>query len=140
VELSILLTSGQPSMIVHILHSSQPSNLITRGERCQRTLRETAVSAKYIGVMSETTEALPTKITMFGADWCSDCRRSEALLNSLNVDWEKVDVEKDPSAADRAQAISGRLSIPVVHFPDGTFQVEPSDKDLTAKLEELGAI
>ena len=90
--------------------------------------------------MSETTEALPTKITMFGADWCRDCVRSEALLNSLNIDWEKVDVENDPSAADRAQAISGRLSIPVVHFTDGTFQVEPSDRDLKAKLEELGAI
>ncbi|GAA1206292.1 glutaredoxin family protein [Rhodoglobus aureus] len=90
--------------------------------------------------MSETTEALPTKITMFGADWCRDCVRSEALLNSLNLDWEKVDVEKDPSAADRAQAISGRLSIPVVHFTDGTFQVEPSDRELKAKLEELGAI
>lgn len=90
--------------------------------------------------MSETTEALPTKTTMFGADWCRDCVRSEALLNSLGVEWEKVDVEKDPAAAARAQAISGRLSIPVVQFTDGTFQVEPSDKDLKAKLEELGAI
>jgi glutaredoxin len=77
---------------------------------------------------------------MFGADWCRDCRRSEALLNSVNVEWTKVDVEKDPTAADRAHAISGRLNIPVVHFPDGTFQVEPSDRELKAKLEELGAI
>ncbi|MGV8912957.1 MAG: glutaredoxin family protein [Rhodoglobus sp.] len=90
--------------------------------------------------MSETTEALPTKTTMFGADWCRDCVRSEALLNSLDVEWDKVDVEKDPAAAERAQAISGRLSIPVVYFTDGTFQVEPSDKELKAKLEELGAI
>jgi len=90
--------------------------------------------------MSETTNALPTTITMFGADWCRDCRRSEALLDSLNVEWTKVDVEKDPTAADRAHAISGRLNIPVVHFTDGTFQVEPSDRELKAKLEELGAI
>lgn len=90
--------------------------------------------------MSETTEALPTKIQMFGADWCRDCRRSETLLNSLGVEWDKIDVEKDPTAADRAHAISGRLNIPVVHFPDGTFQVEPSDKELTAKIEELAAI
>ncbi|WP_341952453.1 glutaredoxin domain-containing protein [Salinibacterium sp. TMP30] len=90
--------------------------------------------------MSETTEALPTKITMYGADWCRDCRRSEALLDSINIEWTKVDVEKDPTAADRAHAISGRLNIPVVHFTDGTFQVEPSDKELTAKIKELGAI
>lgn len=90
--------------------------------------------------MSETTEALPTTTTMYGADWCRDCVRTEGLLNSLNVDWVKIDVEKDPTAADRAHAISGRLNIPVVHFTDGTFQVEPSDKDVKAKLEELGAI
>lgn len=90
--------------------------------------------------MSETTEALPTKTTMYGADWCRDCVRTEALLNSLNIDWVKVDVEKDPEAAGRAQAISGRLNIPVVHFTDGTFQVEPNDKDVRAKLEELGTI
>lgn len=90
--------------------------------------------------MSETTTANPAQVTMYGADWCRDCRRSEALLNSLDITWEKVDVEKDPTAADRAHAISGRLNIPVVHFTDGTFQVEPSDNDLKAKLAELGAI
>ena len=90
--------------------------------------------------MSETTTANPTHVTMYGADWCRDCRRSEALLNSLGIEWEKIDVEKDPTAADRAHAISGRLNIPVVHFTDGTFQVEPSDNDLKTKLTELGAI
>jgi DNA mismatch repair protein MutS len=43
-------------------------------------------------------------------------------------------------AADRAQAISGRTSIPVVVFPDGTHQVEPSDAALRAKLVEVGAL
>ncbi|TQO19106.1 glutaredoxin [Rhodoglobus vestalii] len=90
--------------------------------------------------MSDKTQELPTKTTMFGADWCRDCVRSEALLNSLNIEWDKIDVEKDPAAADRAHAISGRLNIPVVQFTDGTFQVEPSDKELTAKLTELGEI
>lgn len=90
--------------------------------------------------MSETTIANPAKVTMYGADWCRDCRRSEALLDSLDIEWEKIDVEKDPTAADRAHAISGRLNIPVVHFTDGTFQVEPSDNDLKTKLAELGAI
>jgi len=90
--------------------------------------------------MTDTTQALPTTTTMYGADWCRDCVRSEALLNSLNIEWTKVDVEKDPAAADRAHAVSGRLNIPVVHFTDGTFQVEPSDNDLKAKLKELGVI
>lgn len=74
------------------------------------------------------------KIVMFGADWCSDCRRSKALLDREGVDYEYVDVEADPTAADRARAISGRTNIPVVVFPDGTHLVEPSDAELSARL------
>jgi mycoredoxin len=73
-------------------------------------------------------------ITMFGADWCRDCRRTEALLNDLGVEWTKVDVEKTAEAAAQAQAISGRTNIPVVVFPDGSHLVEPSDDAVRAKL------
>ncbi len=77
---------------------------------------------------------------MYGADWCSDCRRSKALLDSRGVDYTYVDVEAVIEGADAAKAISGRTSIPVIAFPDGTHQVEPSDADLEAKLRSLGAL
>jgi mycoredoxin len=80
------------------------------------------------------------RITMFGADWCSDCRRSKGLLDSLGVDYDYVDVEADVEGADRAFAVSGRTSIPVIVFPDGAHQVEPTNADLTAKLQEVGAV
>jgi mycoredoxin len=92
------------------------------------------------------TDASPTpaesvdRVTMFGAAWCSDCRRSKALLDSLGVDYDYVDVEASAEAADRAFAISGRTNIPVVLFPDATHQVEPSDADLKSKLEAVGAL
>ena len=38
-----------------------------------------------------------TGITMYGADWCGDCRRSKRLLAELNVSYDLVDVEKDPA-------------------------------------------
>jgi mycoredoxin len=82
----------------------------------------------------------PTRITMFSADWCSDCRRSKRLLDSLGVDYDYVDVEVSAEAAAQSFAISGRTSIPVISFPDATHQVEPSDAALTAKLVELGAL
>ena len=63
---------------------------------------------------------MDTTITMYGADWCSDCRRSKKLLDDMGVDYEYVDLVADPSAADRAKAISGRTSIPVIAFSDGT--------------------
>lgn len=80
------------------------------------------------------------QVTMFGADWCRDCRRSKALLDSLGVDYTYVDVEQDLSAAARAEAISGRKNIPVVVLPNGTHFVEPSDAELRAELEASGVV
>ena len=77
-------------------------------------------------------------IRMFGADWCGDCRRAKRVLDELGVPFTYVDLVQDPAASDVAREISGRTNIPVVTFPDGTHQVEPSDADLRAKLRELG--
>jgi len=79
------------------------------------------------------------KITMFGATWCGDCRRSKALLDRLGVDYDYVDVEVELDGARRAEAISGRKNIPVIVFPDETHVVEPTDAELQSKLDELAA-
>ncbi|WP_460775562.1 glutaredoxin family protein [Microbacterium sp. GXF7504] len=79
-------------------------------------------------------------ITMFGADWCRDCRRTKAQLDELGVAYEYVDLEQDPAAADVAKEISGRTNIPVVVYPDATHHVEPSNADVEAKLRELAII
>lgn len=79
-------------------------------------------------------DAHPEKVTMFGADWCGDCRRSKRLLDAKGVDYDYVDTEQIEDAASRAKAISGRTNIPVIVFPDGTHLVEPSDAELSEKL------
>jgi mycoredoxin len=86
-------------------------------------------------VLPGMTDVTYDQVTMFGADWCRDCRRSKALLDRLGVDYTYVDVEADLSAAARAEEISGRKSIPVVVLPNGTHFVEPSDAELQAELE-----
>lgn len=89
--------------------------------------------------MTETT-ASTDAITMFGAEWCGDCRRSKKLLDTLGVAYDYVDLEAVDDGADRAHAISGRTQIPVIVFPDDTHMVEPTDRDLHAKLTALGSI
>ncbi len=79
-------------------------------------------------------------ITMFGADWCRDCRRTKAQLDDLGVAYTYVDLEAEPAAADVAREISGRMNIPVVVYPDATHHVEPSNDDVAAKLRELALI
>ena len=81
-----------------------------------------------------------TGITMFGAKWCSDCRRTKSQLDGFGIDYTYVDLEADPAAADVAREISGRMQIPVVVYPDATHQVEPSNADVEAKLRELALI
>jgi glutaredoxin-like protein len=73
-------------------------------------------------------------ITVYGTSWCRDCVRSKALLDAEGVAYRWVDIEQSKAAADEALAISGRTSVPVIVFPDGSHVVEPSDETLKAKL------
>ena len=73
-------------------------------------------------------------ITMYGAEWCSDCRRAKTVLDASGVAYEYVDLEAVPEAADTALSISGRTNIPVITFADGSHLVEPSNAELEAKL------
>ena len=88
--------------------------------------------------MSETQQSETPSIRVFGADWCGDCRRAKRVFGDLGVAYEWIDLVATPEAADVAQDISGRKNIPVITYPDGTHQVEPSDGDMRAKLTELG--
>ena len=80
------------------------------------------------------------EVVVYGADWCSDCRRSEKLLNTLGVQYEKKDVEQSAEFTEEARAISGRTNIPVIIFSDGKYLVEPSDPELHAELTIRGLI
>ena len=82
-----------------------------------------------------------SEITMYGAQWCGDCRRSQRLLNELGVEYTYINIEEVPGAADKVVEINGGTqSIPVVMFSDGSHLTEPSDPDLRKKLEALGLI
>jgi mycoredoxin len=79
-------------------------------------------------------------LTMFGAAWCRDCRRTKAQLDELGVTYEYIDLDADPAAADVAREISGRTNIPVVVYPDASHHVEPTNADVESKLRELSLI
>jgi len=82
-----------------------------------------------------------SRITMYGAGWCGDCRRSKRYLDEHNVAYTYIDVEADLSAADKVVEINGGAkSIPVIVFDDGTHLTEPSDIALETKLEELSIL
>ena len=84
---------------------------------------------------------MSSEITMYGAEWCGDCRRSKRFLDENKVGYNYIDVEADASASDKVIEINGGMrSIPVIVFPDGSHLTEPSDNDLRAKLVSLSIL
>jgi glutaredoxin len=81
--------------------------------------------------------ALPVAatITVYGADWCGDCRRTKRWLNASGLDWTWIDRDADPEVRGML-ADAGYLAIPVVVLPSGQVLVEPSDARLA---EAVGA-
>jgi glutaredoxin len=79
-----------------------------------------------------------TAVTYYGAEWCSDCRRSKKLMDTLGVSYLEQNVEESAEMAAKAEEIAGRKNIPVIQFEDGVFLVEPTDADLYAELKIRG--
>lgn len=80
-------------------------------------------------------ESQPQRVTFFGADWCTDCRRVLAWLTKQNVPFTSIDTNVDESARATAALIAGeRDKIPVLVAPHGTVLVRPSDLELAAAL------
>ena len=46
-------------------------------------------------------------ITMYGADWCGDCRRSKRVFEELDIQVNHIDVDADLSAAEKVIEING---------------------------------
>lgn len=75
-------------------------------------------------------------ITMWGAQWCSDCKRTKQFFGEQRVPYAYLDIEKQPEAVQRMMALNGgKQSIPTLLFADGTVLVEPSNAELAAKLD-----
>ncbi len=84
--------------------------------------------------------ANPEIIRMYGADWCRDCIRTKRQLDELGIDYQYINLVDTPDAAEDARKISGRTNIPVVVYPDGAHQVEPTNLEVEAKLRELNLL
>ncbi len=75
---------------------------------------------------------------MYGADWCGDCLRAKAYFRDSNIDFEYVNLEETPEAADIVlERNKGLKRIPVIIFPDDSHLTEPSNEALAAKMADL---
>jgi thioredoxin reductase (NADPH) len=76
-----------------------------------------------------------SKVTIYGAYWCPDCRRSKKFLGEQFIAYKWVDIEQDKNAEQFVlQKNNGKRIIPTIVFEDGSFLVEPSNAELAKKL------
>ncbi|MBK49892.1 MAG: NrdH-redoxin [SAR202 cluster bacterium] len=74
-------------------------------------------------------------MTVYGADWCSDCKRSKRLLDSKNIRYIWIDVDNNEAALQTVKSLNqGKRIIPTIIFPNGDILVEPTDSELSSKL------
>ena len=76
-----------------------------------------------------------TNLTVYGAPWCSDCKRAKKFLGEQRVHYNWVDVEQDADGLALVERVNkGKRIIPTIVFDDDSMMVEPSNAELAAKL------
>jgi glutaredoxin len=78
-------------------------------------------------------------LTVYGADWCEDTRRSLRHLRRLGVQHRYVNIDEDLDALERAKALNdGQRRTPTIDLGvGGRALVEPDNDTLTGALVEL---
>jgi thioredoxin reductase (NADPH) len=76
-----------------------------------------------------------TNLTVYGATWCSDCKRAKKFLGEQRVHYNWVDVEQDTDGLALVERVNkGKRIIPTIMFDDQSILVEPNNAELAAKL------
>jgi len=79
------------------------------------------------------------KVTYYGADWCGDCRRSKRLLQEHGVQFDELDIMRQPELAEEVIELNikaghgPRRRIPVILVGDRILS-EPSNDELADAL------
>lgn len=78
-------------------------------------------------------------ITVYGADWCEDTRRSLRHLRRLSVAHQYINIDEDSVALERAKTLNGgKRRTPTIDLGVGSSAlVEPGNDTLTGALVEL---
>jgi mycoredoxin len=83
---------------------------------------------------------MPAEFTMYSTPWCGYCHRLKSQLDREGIEYDVVDIEQDPSAAELVMSVNGgNQTVPTLVYADGTAQTNPSLAQVKAKLADLAA-
>jgi glutaredoxin len=65
-------------------------------------------------------------ITMYTAEWCSDCRRAKSFMKERGVTFREVNIEDDPEAAELVIKVNhGKRKVPTLEIAGRYFACSP---------------
>jgi len=65
-------------------------------------------------------------ITIYGTEWCPDCRRAKSFLRERSVAFEEVDIEEDPEGEEVVmRANDGKRKVPTLKVGGRYFACSP---------------
>jgi len=73
-------------------------------------------------------------ITLYGADWCADCRRAKSYLKKNNINFKFIDVDIDEHATQKVESINnGKRIIPTIVLNNKSY-TNPNNATLSSIL------
>ena len=80
------------------------------------------------------------QFTMYSTPWCGYCHRLRSQLDREGIEYDVVDIEQHPAAADLVMSVNGgNQTVPTLVYPDGTAHTNPSLAQVKAKLAATAA-
>ncbi|RPA61046.1 mycoredoxin [Gordonia oryzae] len=88
-----------------------------------------------MSAMSEATATPTEQLTMYTTSWCGFCARLKTGLRSAGIEWNEIDIEAHPEAAEFVGSVNGgNHVVPTVLYADGSTATNPSIAEVRAKL------
>ncbi len=53
-------------------------------------------------------------VIVYSADWCPFCTRAKALLNSREIPFEEINVDRVPGFREKLVEMTGRMTVPQI--------------------------
>ena len=83
---------------------------------------------------------MTVQFTMYSTPWCGYCHRLRSQLDREGIEYEVVDIERHPDAAELVMSVNGgNQTVPTLVYADGAAQTNPSLAQVKGKLASLAS-
>ncbi len=76
-----------------------------------------------------------SRLKMYTTVWCGYCVRLKRALEREGIEYDEVDIENDPAAADYVMSVNGgNATVPTIVLPDGRALTNPPLPELLSAI------